>query len=334
MANEFTLGQYAKLETNPIKRGVLMNMIRHAPILEILPFDDAPGLRAIKVLWNGLPSSGFRNLNEGYSNSTGDFTQVEESVYLLGLDMEFDRIFDNPKVQANAIVSPKVEMTLQASKSVAIKFMDYFINGDLATDPKGIEGLKKRVSNMPSRQTVSASGTTDILDPTASAANARKFLDKWEEAAHRAGDSVDAIWLNEALMLGYARVLRYTGVSGGPLFDTGKDMFEREIFTYKGAPFIDVGLKADQSTEIITLTEDPGDAGNDATSAYFCSFSEEQGIRGMQLEEPKVYDPLNGGEMEAAPATKLRMDWPVGLWAPGSHGFTRFKNIETPASWT
>jgi hypothetical protein len=213
-------------------------------------------------------------------------------------------------------------------------FNDYFINGDHATDSLGFEGLKKRISNMPSRQTVSAAAS-DALDPTASAANARAFLDKWEEAHYKAnGGDVKFICMNEGLYYGFARVLRYLNVQGGPLVDTTKDLFDRTVITYKGAQFVDMGWKKDQSTLIIGEDEDPGDSGDDATSVYFVPVNMEQGIIGIQLSEMEVYDPLDGGEMDDAPATLMRIDWWCGLAGMGSYGPTRLQHIEKSSAWT
>ena len=112
------------------------------------------------------------------------------------------------------------------------------------------------------------------------------------------------------------------------------DMFDREVQTYKGARFVDAGLKSDQTTEIITVTEDPGDGGNDGTSAYFVPFNKEQGIIGIHLDPMEIYDPLQGGEMDTAPANLVRIDYWAGLCGFGSYGPTRMHSIENPANWT
>jgi hypothetical protein len=173
---------------------------------------------------------------------------------------------------------------------------------------------------------------------TASTANARKFIDKFEEAMYKAGGGLGGeariALMNEGIYWGFGRVLRYLSVSGGPLLDLTKDQFGREQLTYKGAQFVDVGLKVDQSTEIITDTEDPGDGGNDGTSIYFVPFSDEQGITGIQLGGMEVYDPLSGGERESKPTKLVRIDWWCGLAGFGSYGPTRLSEIEKASAWT
>lgn len=328
-----TLAQVAKLSDAPLRKGIILNMIRESPILGMVPFENVNSLSSVAVRWTNLPSVAFRKVNAGYTASEGDVEQVYESVYGFGGDIELDRVFK--KITGSLIQDPRTLQIEMKTKAMAIKFSDYFINGDHAVDVDGFEGLKKRVSNMPSRQSVRASSTTDILDPTASVANARLFLDKWEQAMYSAnGGNVNAILCNEGLKWGLGRVLRYLNASGGVLLDTSKDEFEREILTYKGAPIMDAGLKSDQSTEIISATETAEDAGTDATSAYFVPFNMEQGITGIQLSEMEVYDPLDGGEKSDKPTNLVRVEWWCGLAGFGSYGFTRLHNIETPSSWT
>jgi len=331
-----TLVNSGKLETQPLRKGVIMNLLRYSPLLGNWPFESVDSLTSIAVRAKTLPTVAFRRINSGYTPSEGDFEQVWESVYGFGGEIEFDRVFD--KV-TNMIVKPRVAQAQLKLKAMALSFSDYVVNGDHAVDVDGFEGLKKRIAAMPARQTVYAAGaagdSTAALDPTGSTANARAFLDKWEQAMYRCNSgNVSKILLNEGTYWGFGRILRFLGVSGGPLFDITRDEFDREILSYKGAAFYDVGLKRDQVTEIITGTEVANDAGADATSVYFVSHDMEQGVTGIQLSPMEVYDPLDGGERESKPTKLMRIDWWVGLAGFGSYGCTRLRNFEDVAGWT
>lgn len=327
-----TLAMVAKLEQRPLQKGIIMNLLREGPILQYLPFENVNSLTNIAVRWTKLPTVAFRKINAGYTANEGDVDQVWESVYAFGGEISLDRVWD--KV-GNLIQDPRTLQVAMKSKAMALTFQDYFVNGDHGSDADGFEGIKKRISLMPARQSVRASSTTDVIDPTASAANARYFLDKWEQASYSANQGqYNVILCNEAMMWGFGRVLRYLGSAGGALYDITKDMFDREILTYKGKPFVDVGLKVDQSTEVITVTETAEDAGADATSVYFVPFNMEHGVTGIQLSPMEIYDPLNGGEQEATPTKLVRVEWWCGLSGFGSYGPVRLHNIENPANWT
>jgi hypothetical protein len=162
-------------------------------------------------------------------------------------------------------------------------------------------------------------------------------LDKWEQAFYTAGggeETANVILCNEALKWGLGRVLRYLGSGSASLVDVTKDSFDREFPTYKGARLVDIGLKPDQTTEIITNTETAEDAGADATSAYFVPFSTEQGITGIQVGPLEVRYPTGDSERETKPTKLIRVEWVCGLAGFGSYGPVRLHNIEAPASWT
>ena len=324
--------QVAKLENNPLRKGIITNLLRDSRVLEWMPFENVNSLSSVAVRWTNLPDVAFRKINTGYTASEGDVEQVYESVYGFGGDIEIDRVFDK---LGNMIQDPKALQIDMKTKAMALYFNYYLIHGDHTADADGFEGLQVRIDNMPTSQKVRASSTTDILDPTASAGNARRFLDKWEEAHYKANSGqVNVILMNQGLYYGFGRALRYIGTSAGSLLDVTKDSFDREILTYKGAKFVDMGLRADQSTEIITNAETAEDGGTDATSVYFVSFGMDNGITGIQLSDMETYDPLDGGERETKPTKLIRIDWWCGLAGFGSYGATRLHNIETPASWT
>jgi hypothetical protein len=344
----YTLAHLAKIETTPLKKGVLMNLLRYCQAMSIIPWENTDSLSSVAVRWKSLPSVAFRKINEGYTASEGDMEQIWESVYNFGGDISLDRVFEKIK---NTIVDPKVSQTNMKLKAMALTFNDYFINGDHAVDEDGFEGLKKRVAGMPSRQTVyGAASNAAALDPTSSTAAAKSFLDKWEEAFYKCnGGAVSAIWGNEGIRWGFGRVLRYAQISGAAWLDSTKDSFDREVLTYKGVPLFDIGYKSDLTTEIIPDDEVAGDAGTDATSVYFTSFVSperaegeggteggdiSEGLTGIQMSDLAAYDPLNGGEQATVPAKLIRIDWQVGLANFGAHSITRLRNIEGASNWT
>lgn len=329
-----TLAHIAKLQTDPLKKSILMNMLRRISLMEVLPFENISSLRVAGLRWRNLPSVEWRQINEGYTQSYGDVEQVWESVFGMGGDFQFDRVLD--KITPSLITDPKqlqIDMKLEALK---IQFNNYFINGSPAVDADGFYGLKWRIAQMPTRQTLYFAGSTSApLDPTASAANARLFFDRLEEMKQYTADGNVGAWLcNLGIKLGFGRVARYLQASGANWLAVTKDTFERDIPTMWGAPIYDVGLLKDQTTEIITNTETAGDAGADSTSIYSVSFDSMNGVTGAQLSEPEVYDPLTGGEMETLPSKMMRLDWWVGLVSMGSYGAARGRNLERPADWT
>jgi len=327
-----TLAKLAQLEIPDIKRYIILNIIRHSKLMSWLPFENVSSLKSVAIRWQTLPDVAWRGIGGSYTESSGEFEQVWESVYGFGGEILWDRIFEKVK---NTVGDWKRQVTDQKLMAMSFKFNDYFINGDHAVDPLGIEGLKKRIAGMPARQTVYfAASNAAALDVTASTANARTFFDSLETMAVRCGDGPKAFLVNEAMYLGLGRAARYLQISSGGWLDTTKDTMGRDIVTFKGVPLIDVGFKEDQSTEIITDTETAGDSGADATSIYAVAFGDQQGVTGIQLSELEAYDPNNGGEMSTQPAKQLRIEWWMGLASFGSYGMVRGANCEGASQWT
>lgn len=327
----YTLAQLAQLEQQPLRKGIIQTILRYTSIMDVIPWENVDSLRIMASRWDTLPTVNFRRVNEGYTPNEGTDEQIWEALYGFGGEIKFDRVFEKVK---NTVVDPKVNETQKKLKALSMTFNDYFINGDHAVDEDAFEGLKKRIAAMPARQTVTFAASA-ALDPTASVANARAFLDKYEECHYKCNaGKVSAVFMNETMFWGFGRVLRYLGASGGSLLDMTKDQFDRTQISYKGTRFIDVGLKRDQSTEIITDTETALDAGSDATSIYFVSFGDDEGLMGAQLGPMDVYDPLSGGEQESTPTKLMRIDWWLGLISLGKFSMVRGANCEGAANWT
>jgi hypothetical protein len=219
------------------------------------------------------------------------------------------------------------------AKAVAFQFNDTFINGDLASNPDAFNGLKQRVATMPARQTIDLTpGAGDSLKVLASDANMHLFAD----AIHKASKYVDGathIFTNETSFLGLGQIARRLN-----LYQTLTDALGRTWESMSSGSnllkFVDVGLKGDKSTEIITNTEDPGDAGNDSTSIYVVRMDTTDGLHGLQLSGlgMDIYDPTKGGEDPTAPRVIRRIDWATGLRNLSQYSIARVKGFKMAAA--
>lgn len=271
-------------------------------------------------------------LNEGYS--TGKGTTIDETweTAIYGGDIQIDKRLANV---SNAIES---EVSLQTKMFIAGLTRDWtfdFLANTPLVNPKGMNGLAYLTTNFQnSRQQIfldsNAANTGTALDVTASAANRRKFLTALNKAIKfvglDTGRGKGCIYLNEALYLGITATLQGSG-----LLDTTKDQFDRQFTTYAGLPLYDTGYKSDLSTEILGVVEGTGGA---STSLYVVRWDQTDGLIGVQSNEMKVYDPLQGREMEALPANLLRIDWATMIIPRSSFCIARVGGVLNPASWT
>ena len=302
------------METDPLVKGIYMLLLRYSDVIGLLPWTTIKRLTIQATRWQDLPTVAFRAINAGYTESSGTFEQVQEGLAILGGDVQLDRIFD--LVAEETIEDPRITQTKMKIKAAAYAFNNAFINGDPLVDPDSFAGLRRRIGvDLPARCTINLATAGDCLKVFANADNQFTFLDALHEADKVVGGA-DAFFMNEDTYLRISSLLRRQA-----LLDVTQDQYERTINKFNNGRLVDIGLLADRVTQIITSTEDPGDGGNDSTSLYACRFGKadgsietgDEGLHGIQLEPLQVYDPLSGGEMEAAPAKLLRIDWPVSI---------------------
>jgi len=295
-----TLNDWFKQAKDPLSKGFIADLLRYSDLIGMVPIETVTNLQVRGQRWQTLPGAAFRPVGGTYTESTGTAEEITETLAILGGDVKIDRVLLKA---TDVIENPLVTQMKMKAKAVAFTFNHYFINGDTATDPHGFEGIKKRVANMPSRMTINLNN----LAVLASTGNEHTFID----ALHMATKYVDnatAILVNEATYVGLGQVLRRLG-----LLETQTDAYGKVWDTFKGIPLVDVGLRADKSTEIISNAQGTG---NQNTELFVVRMDTDDGLRMIQLKgtSPEPYDPLAGGESDAGPQFIRRIDWAVGLF--------------------
>jgi len=322
-----TLAEYFKQVKEPMSKGFIADLLRYSDLIGLVPLETIGDIRIRGQRWQTLPSTNFRALNGSYTVSQGTPEEIEETLSILGGEISIDRVLD--KI-TNYIEDPVITQARMLAKSVAFTFNNAFINGDRGVDPDSFEGLKKRVSNMPSRMTIDLAQSGDSLKVLASDVNIHTFFDAFDQAIKYV-DGATHILMNENTWLKIGSAVRR--ISAGELTLRTNDL-GKLVKTYNGIPLVDVGLKSDKATEIITNTEDPGDGGNDATSIYVVRMDTDDGLHAIQLSgtSPEVYDPLAGKESESAPKFIRRVDWAVGLFNLSQYCICRIKGFKMAAA--
>jgi len=304
-----------------LERGVLMQIWRSSDVIGDIPWVTKKALTVRGVRMQELPTPGFRVFNGAYDEGTGKLEQWDDGVFPFGHDFYIEKRYQGLD---DMVEDPEVTQSLATLKAAAMEFNFYFIAGTPALG--GFTGLRPRImaAEWPAACRINLeSAAGDSLKVFASAANTHAFLDGVHEAVDAIGGKVDAFYMNRNTRLLFSSALRRQG-----LLDTTKDVFDRQVLSFMGAPLRDVGVRADQATEIISSTETCGDDGTDGTSIYAVRYGTPNGdesvkggdgLHGLQMDTPQIYDPLNGGEMEARPAYIRRLDWPVTITPMGDN---------------
>jgi hypothetical protein len=302
-------------------------MLMNSNLLELVPWETIGTLATTVVKYKDLPSFGYRKINEGFSESTGKFEQKVENISLGGLDIDTDKAIARAK---NTIADARAIQQQMAMKAAAWNFNFKFIAGNPQSDPEEFKGLRLRVDDIndegfTDQKIQSADTDTGILYDTATSHSFLNDLDKLIYAID--GHNPDFLLMNKKMLLALRAVLRKE-----KLLNNAQDMFGRNIDMYGNTRLVDIGVRDDQTTEIILNTETTAGAasgGTECTSIYAVKFGIGDEVWGIQ-EYPLEVSDL--GELQTAPKYRTRVDWPHGLAHVSPRSIARLYGIVPDSS--
>ncbi|MFH1484740.1 MAG: major capsid protein [Chloroflexota bacterium] len=315
-----SLVDYTSLIKDPFTLGLFKNFYRLSDVLKLFPVTDVGSLVVRGERWNTLPTHAFRKLNDTFSDSTGTTSPVEDRLAIYGGEFKVDNAYEELN---DPVLRDPVQLQFDMhNKAMERGMMDNIVNGSIQTDPDSFDGFFRRFDSgdFPASQVISASGTTDSLKVQASEANARQFFEKFDEALYEAGlraapqegTAPGVALMNKATFLGIQKAAVMANLS-----IYVKDLLGYTWRTYRGIPFIDVGLQRDRSTEIIGNAYDPGDDGNDSSRIIVVRFAEPDGeiespgSDGLTLVQAGTYKTL--GPESYNTYEKWTLQWIVGM---------------------
>jgi hypothetical protein len=307
-----TLNEAAVLSEDDLQRGVLETFVQESVVLDRIPFLGIQGNAYAYNKEASLPGVEFRNVNEAYTESTGTVNQASESLVILGGDADVDRFIVQTRGNLN---DQRAIQTGLKVKALTYKFQDHFVNGDVATEPKGFDGLKKRLTGS---QVLTSTGP--ILDP-ADTNVAQAFFDELEELLAAVKGGADVLYTNRAVI---ARV-KSAGRRLGGVEMVREDLTGKRVVTWNGIPLLDLGQKPDGS-DIIPLDEDPT-ATDGGTSIYAVKFGTDEhdfAVTGLENGGVQVRDL---GEQDEKPVYRTRIEFYCGLGVFGGKAAARLTGV-------
>lgn len=311
-----TLAQAAVLSNNDLQRGVIETFVQSSPVLDRLPLLPIEGNAYAYNVEATLPGVAFRSVNEAYVESTGTFNQLTESLVILGGDADVDRFI--VKTRGN-LADQRQEQTTLKVKAASYKFQDAFFNGDVTVDPKGFDGLRKRLVGAQ----VISSGTNGAGVNT-DAATRMAFFDRLDDllaAVPGIGPGNGAIYANGSILSKFRSALRNTNQST----ETVADAAGKRQLTWNGIPFIDPQANL-SGAQILAQTETQGTASN-ASSIYAVKFGESEADGGTTgiTNGGVMVDDL--GFLQSQPVYRTRLEFYCGLAVFGGKAAARLTGV-------
>lgn len=318
----YTLADYARVQKDPLKAGVVDIFRRESSPMDLLPWETIDTLKVQALRTKTLPAVEWRKIGETWSGGSGTVEPVDERVFDMGGKVDIDKLL----IKSKTVVDQRALQTQLYTTALAYEFNNVFINGDpVVVDEDQPFGLWRRIKDFLSSGQTILGGAVDISPDSAALSVAfDTFLDKIQELMHAVeGHKPDALFTNDTLYLRLLSAIRQKG-----LFATVEDSFGRKVATYgPGGPMIyDIGWKADQTTRImgnVELTDGSALTGGGSTSVYAVRFGEGF-LKGIQLYDMDVQDV---GLLEDRVNYRTVIDWPVGLFLVNPRSIARLCGV-------
>ena len=289
-----TLVEASKLSSNALQRGVIETVVEDSSLLQRLPFIEVQGNAYSYVRSNALPDASFRDINEGYTESTGTFESKVASLAILGGDADVDRFL--VQTQGGQVADLRAAVTAQKAMAVRRRFQEAFIHGDSAADPKEFDGLDKMLSGTAQELEAGANGLPII---GADDDDRHAFLDALELGLAAVNGTPDVILVNRPVLAAFRSSARRLTT-----FDQTIDAFGKPVMSYAGIPVMDIGNDED-GNPIIPQTETQGSS-SVASSIYIVRFGQDGGVVGLTNGGVQAYDV---GELDDKPAYRTRIEF-------------------------
>lgn len=308
-----TLAQSAVLSRDDLQRGVLEVFVQESSVLDRIPLMTIEGNAYAYNQEATLPGVAFRSVNEAYTESTGTFVQKSEGLVILGGDADVDRFIVQTRGNLN---DQRAAQTALKVKAASYKYQDTFINGDVAVDPKGFDGLKKRLTGS---QVIDAA--TNGLGPVAGGHDFFDALDTLVAQVPGINPQNGAIYANRAVI---ARIKSSARRLGGVEM-VREALTQKMVPTYNGIPLLDIGQTA-AGADIIAQNETQGSATN-ASSIYAVKFGDDEGDQGVTGLTNGGVSVRDLGEVDDKPVFRTRLEFYCGLATFGGKAAARLRGV-------
>lgn len=331
-----TLLEFSNLSQPKLRAAVLNTLVKNVPLMDKIKWEKASNLTQVVPYISELPAPSFRDLNAAPAEVKAQWSQLQETVKILEVDIVVDPVL---------LLVDSVQNIEAASAEATVKAIGYFVNeklieGDDTTSPSEPRGIKKRLQGDGrfNGQVVNATATATELDVSpASGTDAERYtlLEGYDTliatmgGVNFGGDPGLVFLCNNQVERSNWSIIRRLKQG----FSTTKDQFDRTITNFRDVPFIDVGFRPDKAitgTFDAVLGETNQIIGNDVevegtdwqggnsytghdwTPVYCVRFDTDY-FMGLQLEALRV---KNLGQSPDNPhKSRMNIRWPFGFAA-------------------
>ncbi|MGW2539427.1 major capsid protein [Kitasatospora sp. NPDC001574] len=264
-----TLAQAKLAATDDIDTQVIDEFQKSSFLLDNMTFDDVVNQAGSgATLTYGYTrlitqaDAAFRAINAEYTPAEVTKQRYTVDLKPMGGSFQIDRVLNG--VAAAAETTLQMQQKIKATRA---KFADAVVNGDVAVDANGFDGLSKILTGSSTEYLPLSNGVslgyldwTTVADKAAALA-ALAHIDAW--LATMDGEP-GAIFGNKKTLALFKRLAIWADQ-----YDKTQDAFGRLVNRYNNIPLVDLGAKAGSNSDVVGLvTRDPdaGGAGGNITN--------------------------------------------------------------------
>ena len=304
-----TLAEAAKSERNPLRSGVIEVFARSSPVMTFGVFQQIVGNAYSYNLEGELPGIAFRGINEAYPESTGVLNPQTESLAIAGGDSDTDKALQisRPAQSIGELRSIYDGMKVKAFGGFITR---EFFKGDHVSDPRGFDGLDKRLtgSQLITKASPASGGDTLTLG----------LLDELLDAV----DGPTVIYCNRKMRRKINELIRASGAAQEMVTTS----FGIQMNAYATVP-IGIIEEDHKGNEILPFNEtNPGGGTAASTSIYAVRW--EADMYTSFLEASPGLQVTDLGELQSQPAYRTRVEWMLSPVIFNKRGAARLQGIK------
>ena len=288
---DVTMLEAAKSSQDVIERTVAKTIVEASPVLEYLTMKTINGPAYRYHQEATLGTIAFRGVGGTYTPDAGVINPLFEALVIMGGEVKVDNF--EVEVMSN-LLNLKADKYRMKARQAGVKFSETFFEGDMAVDPYGFDGLRKRLT-----------GNQKISIATNGGPLTLAKLDELLDAVIGDG-SEKQLWMSPTVRRKLTSLVR--AETGSSLISTTQDAFGKQHTAYANAP-IRIIRREDTGASFFGYDETCGTETQSAS--IYCTRMGTDYLHGIQSKSlPTVKD---FGESEVGPYHLGRIEWYCGM---------------------
>jgi hypothetical protein len=287
-----TLDEAAKLSNDMLLQGVVETIVKDSPILQRMPFIEIVGNGLTYNQEKTLPNIDFYDVGDTWAESTPTFEQITANLKIMGGDADVDNFLKSTRSNIQDLEAAVIELKAKALRD---KFEEIFVYGDVSTNAKEFDGIRKLIdTETAGEQVVSMGGTGATLTLAK--------LDELIDAVK--GGKPDILLMSRRSRRKINTLVR----AAGGMTETDRDRWGNFVQLWDGVP---IGVNDwILDTHVLASGLETATTGGTCSTIYALQFGE-GALCGLTSPGHLQVEPV--GPLENKDASRTRVKWYVSL---------------------